>query len=59
MKVFQKINIKSHPHYFFNDMINIKNLDPNLLSIDKISFKSIDAVSYITLVLITLDILTM
>ena len=59
MKIFQKINIKSHPHYFSDDMINIKNLDPNLLSIDRISFKSIDAVSYITLVLITLDILTM
>ena len=27
-------------------MINIKNFDPNLLSIDKISFKSIDAATY-------------
>ena len=30
-------------------MINIKNFDPNLLSIDKISFKYIDAVNYITM----------
>ena len=30
---------------FFNDMFNIKNFDPNL-SRDKISFKSIDAVTY-------------
>ena len=27
-------------------MINIKNVDPKLLSIDKISFKSIDFVAY-------------
>ena len=27
-------------------MINIKNFDPNLLCIDKILFKSIDAVTY-------------
>ena len=27
-------------------MINIKNFDPNLLSIEKVSFKSIDAVTY-------------
>ena len=29
-------------------MINIKNVDPDLLSIDKISFKSTDAVIYDT-----------
>ena len=27
-------------------MINIKNFDPNLLSMDKASFKSTDAVTY-------------
>ena len=27
-------------------MINIKNFDPNLLTVDKMSFKSIDAVIY-------------
>ena len=49
----KEINIKSRPYYFFNDMINITNFDQNLLSIDKISFKSIDAVicniKYITM----------
>ena len=29
-------------------MINIKNFNPNLLGIDKISFKSIDAATYHT-----------
>ena len=32
---FKQTNIENPPHYFFNDMINIKNFDPNLLSIDK------------------------
>ena len=26
---FKEVNIKSLIYYFFNDMINIKNLDPN------------------------------
>ena len=46
MKIFKEINIKNLTHYFFNDMINIKNLDPNLLNIIKILFKGIDAVIY-------------
>ena len=46
MIVFRKINIKNCSYYLFHDMINIKNFDPNLLGIDKISFKSIDAVTY-------------
>ena len=34
----------------FNDMINIKNFDPNLLEIDKKSYKNIDIyyIGYIT-----------
>ena len=36
---FKKINTTNCPYYFFNDMINIKNFDPNFLNIDKISFK--------------------
>ena len=31
----KEINIKHRTYYFFNDMINIKDLDPNLLKIDK------------------------
>ena len=46
MKTLRQINIKGCPHYFFNDMINIKNFDPSLLDIDKISFKSTDDVIY-------------
>ena len=36
MKTLRQVNITNRPHYFFNDMINIKNFDPSLLSIDKI-----------------------
>ena len=38
----KEINIKNRTYYFFNDMINIKDFDPNLLKIDKKSYKNID-----------------
>ena len=46
MITFRQINIENCPYYIFNDLINIKNFDLNLVSIDKISFKSTDAVIY-------------
>ena len=46
MRTFRQINIKNSPHYFWNDMIDVKNFDPSLLDIDKILFKSTDAVIY-------------
>ena len=42
----KRINEKFY--YFLVDMINIKNFDPNLLNIDKILFKSTNAVIYNT-----------
>ena len=46
----REINIKNQTYYFFNDMINIKDFDPNLLKIDKKSHKNIDIyyIGYIT-----------
>ena len=38
----KQINIKNHPYYFLNYMINIKNFNPNLLKIYKSSYKDID-----------------
>ena len=38
----KEINIKNGTYYFFNDMINIEDFDPNLLKIDKKSYKNID-----------------
>ena len=46
----KEINTKSQTYYFFNDMINIKGFDPNLLKTDKKSYKNIDIyyIGYIT-----------
>ena len=35
------INIKNHTYDFFNDIINIKDLDPNNFKIDEESYKNI------------------
>ena len=35
------INIKNHTYCFFNDIINIKNFDPNNIKIDEKSYKNI------------------
>ena len=47
----KEINIKNQTYYFFDDMINIKDFDPNLLKIDKKSYKNIDIyyIGYITM----------
>ena len=46
----REINIKNQTYYFFNDIINIKDFDPNLLKIDNLSYKNIDIyyIGYIT-----------
>ena len=38
---FKGIDIENHTYYFFDDMINIKNFDPNKIEIDEKSYKSI------------------
>ena len=40
---FKKIKLNC-PYYFFSNMINMKSVDPNLLNINKISYKNTDAV---------------
>ena len=44
-----QINIKYRKYYFYNDMININNFEPNLLKLTKSDIK--------TLVFATMDIL--
>ena len=46
----KEINIKNRTYDFFDDMMNIKDFDPNLLKIDKKSYKNIDIyyIGYIT-----------
>ena len=47
----KKMNIKNRTYYFFDDMINIKNVDINLLKIDKKPYKNINIyyIWYITI----------
>ena len=35
------ISIKNHTYYFFDDIINIKNFNPNNVKIDEKSYKNI------------------
>ena len=37
----KQINIKNQTNYFYNDIVNIKNFEPNLQKIDKKSYKNI------------------
>ena len=38
----KQANIKNRTYYFYNDIINLKDFEPNLLKIDKKSYKNID-----------------
>ena len=37
----KNLNIKNHRYYFFDDIINIKDFDPNNIKIDEKSCKNI------------------
>ena len=41
MGEFNQINIKHRAYYFYNDMIILKNFEPNLLQIDRKPYKNI------------------
>ena len=47
----KQINITNRTYYFYNDIIDLKNLYARLLNIDKKSFKGIDIynIGYITI----------
>ena len=47
----KEINTKNRTYYFFDDMINIKNFDLDLLKIEKKLYQDIDIyyVGYITM----------
>ena len=46
----KQIESKNRNHYFYNDMMNLKNLNSNLQKIDKKHYKGIDIyyIGYIT-----------
>ena len=41
MGTIKQIDIKNRTYYFYNDMIDIKTFDPDLLNFDKKSYKDI------------------
>ena len=47
----KQIEIKNQTYYFYNDMINLKDFESNLLKIDKKHYKGIDIyyIGYITI----------
>ena len=47
----KELHIKNQTYYFFNDTINIKDFDSNLLKIDKKPHKEFDIyyIGYITI----------
>ena len=51
MGLVKQIDIKNRTYYFYNDIINIKKFDSNLLKIDKKSYKDIGIynIRYITI----------
>ena len=51
MGIIKDINIKNRTYYFFNDIIRIKDLNPDLLKIDKKLYKNINIyyIGYITM----------
>ena len=51
MKEVKQIEIKNRTYYFYNDMINLKKFEQNLLKIDKKSYKKIGIynIGYITI----------
>ena len=50
MRITKQMNIKNKTYNFYNDLINIKDFDPKLLTLDKKSYKNIDIyyIGYIT-----------
>ena len=46
MENIKEVNIKSCTYYFSDDMINIRNFDPNLLDIHKLSSETTDEIIY-------------
>ena len=53
--IVKDINIKNHTYYFFDDIINIKDFDPNNIKIDEKSYKNI-LIYYIGYVTIKKDL---
>ena len=50
MAITKRINIKNRTYKFYNDLIKLFNFDPNMLKLDKKTFKGINIfyIGYVT-----------
>ena len=50
MTITKQTNIKNRTHYFYNDLIKLFYVDPNMLKLDKKTFKGINIyyIGYVT-----------
>ena len=50
MAITKKMSIKSRTYYFYNDLIKLFDFDPNMLKLNKKTFKGIDIyyIGYVT-----------
>ena len=51
MREVKQINIKNRTYYFYDDINDLKDIEPNLLKNDKTSYRNIDiyCIEYITI----------
>ena len=56
MKSTKQINIKDHTYYFYNDIMDIKTFDSNMLKVDKKAYKN-DTLQLKILVLVVVIVL--
>ena len=55
MRKIRQINIKNRTYYFYNDQINLKDIDAKMLKINKKNYKKVDVcyIGYVTVKKIT------
>ena len=51
METTKEINIKNRTYYFYNDIIDIKTFDSNMLKLGKKTYKNLDIynIEYVTI----------
>ena len=50
MTISKQMNVKNRTYYFYNDLIELFGFDPNMLKLDKKTFKGINIyyIGYVT-----------
>ena len=51
MTITKQMNIKNRTYYFYNDLIKLFDFDPNMLKLDKKTFKGINIYKYLLFII--------